>query len=711
MTNCSLSLKIKTYQPKLNTIPYENFVCILSYNECKNYLYFSKKRNNKSIHQIQSLNSDLKYKITVINIIEHSLIGISNLCIPYSLFQKTKPNNSIIYEKQIKLIIDSKTKSKFFGSLNNSKSIILNIYMEIFVISKPHINQNLKNNNLNNKKLKGCLSSRSKARNKSSGNNNNRNMKKYLSFSNKENNFQKKNFRNSSSVILDSTIKNISNSNISISPKKKSQIQLINKKIKTNIKSIIKNKNVRRICKSNTDLSNSCSFLSNTTNRKTQKSSSNKRIFLENSSALLNSKLKNFTILAKDFNKLRNKINKKKIIMLSNENALMKYNNKKQKLLSRNNLQKTLSDTLELGRVVFTQNTKNTQEIYDRVGSKSNLKNYNLPNLEMLKYANIDKIKKNGANCSDGISTVNDSKVDPPCKNKLNEIFIKNNENLTQDDLKNNLLKYLNFFSLVNTKIKKISEDKINKLIFNQEKFICSLSKTNRLDQKNKTYLTNLFLLNNIYTTTNNKVREPLINIKQKEFNIYKTIFKLSYNENDIENFLSDEKLNEDNILNILLVMIKNIINQYGNVTQIYHNKLDKKMKLINLLYKHKIEEKPENDKNVINLSQISKLNSSIKKIINSVYNTRNDYKFKVIREVDEEKEDSNSSTFVENKEKKYIKNYTKKYSIENKYIKLNEGELENDNEEIFFKKLKNEKPKHNSINVSKDSINSPKHF
>ena len=220
-----------------------------------------------------------------------------------------------------------------------------------------------------------------------------------------------------------------------------------------------------------------------------------------------------------------------------------------------------------------------------------------------------------------------------------------------------------------------------------------------------------MFLLNNIYTTTNNKVREPLINIKQKEFNIYKTIFKLSYNENDIENFLSDEKLNEDNILNILLVMMKNIINQYGNVTQIYHNKLDKKMKLINLLYKHKIEEKPENDKNVINLSQISKLNSSIKKIINSVYNTRNDYKFKVIREVDEEKEDSNSSTFVENKEKKYIKNYTKKYSIENKYIKLNEGELENDNEEIFFKKLKNEKPKHNSINVSKDSINSPKHF
>ena len=707
MTNCSLSLKIKNYQPKLNTIPYDNLVCILSYNDYKNYLYFSKKRSNKSVHQIQSLNSDLKYKINVINIIEHSLIGISNLCIPYSLFQKTKPNNSTIYEKQIKLIIDSKTKTKFFGSINNAKNIIINIYMEIFVISKPHISKNLKNNN--NKKITGFLSSRSKERNKSSGENNNRNMKKYLSFSNKENNNQKKNFHNSSSVIIDSSIKNISN--LSVSPRKKSQKELINRRTKTNIQSSIKNKNMRRIGRSFTDLSNSFSFLSNTTNRKRKQTDNRKNALLENSGILLDSKLKTFTTLAKDYNKLRNKINKKKIIMLSNENTLTKLNSKKQKLLSRNSLQKTLSETLEFGRAVCTQNTKYIQENLDKVGSMSTFKNNNMQNFEVLNYTNIEKIKKNCINVSDGISTVNDSKIDPTYRNKFNEIFSKSNENLTQEDMKNNLLRYINFFSLVNNKIKKISKEKTTKLIFNQEKFICSLSKTNKLEEKNKTYLTKLFLLNNIYTTTNSKIREPLINIKQKELNIYKTIFKLSYSENDIENYINNNKKNEENILNILLIMAKNMINQYGNITQIYHNKLDKKLKLINLLSKNKIEEKSENDKDVINLSQINKLNNSIKKIVKSVYNTNYDYKFKVIREVDEEKEDKDSSDFNQMDEKKHVKNNTTKYNIENKYINIYGGELGNENEEIFFRKLRNEKPKHNSINVSKDNISNTKNI
>ena len=158
-------------------------------------------------------------------------------------------------------------------------------------------------------------------------------------------------------------------------------------------------------------------------------------------------------------------------------------------------------------------------------------------------------------------------------------------------------------------------------------------------------------------------------------------------------------------------MMAKNMINQYGNITQIYHNKLDKKMKLINLLSKNKIEEKSENDKDVINLSQINKLNNSIKKIVKSVYNTNYDYKFKVIREVDEEKEDKDSSDFNQMDEKKHVKNNTTKYNIENKYINIYGGELGNENEEIFFRKLRNEKPKHNSINVSKDNISNTKNI
>ena len=79
-----------------------------------------------------------------------------------------------------------------------------------------------------------------------------------------------------------------------------------------------------------------------------------------------------------------------------------------------------------------------------------------------------------------------------------------------------------------------------------------------------------------------------------------------------------------------LLNLIKNVIKYYGNISQIFNEENDKKIKLIELLNKYNIEEK-----NIINLNYINYMNKT-KKL--------ND---KIITEVDEDKE--NEDEFDDN--------------------------------------------------------------
>ena len=133
MSNCLISFKIVDYNPKLNSIPYKNYICLFICGDFKlkipilnNYDYPNLK------HQINCIQTDINYKLSLFDSNIKELIGLGDLIIPYKLIQKTKPNSSLIYRKQIKFLLGMRSKIKLFGSLNTNGDICLQICVKIF---------------------------------------------------------------------------------------------------------------------------------------------------------------------------------------------------------------------------------------------------------------------------------------------------------------------------------------------------------------------------------------------------------------------------------------------------------------------------------------------------------------------------------------------------------------------------------------------------
>ena len=105
MTNLLLKVKIKKYFPKLEAIPYNNFICLMI---CNNYFSEIKLSEIKSkIFSYTSKemnNSDLLLKIKLIDYIEnYSLVGVYDLVIPYLNIIKMFNKIYTSYNKQVML--------------------------------------------------------------------------------------------------------------------------------------------------------------------------------------------------------------------------------------------------------------------------------------------------------------------------------------------------------------------------------------------------------------------------------------------------------------------------------------------------------------------------------------------------------------------------------------------------------------------------------
>ena len=131
--NCIITLKINDYYPKLDSIPYENFICIITNNDFKQTLSLSKNNNNKCTQEIPIINTDIKYTIHILESNTNSLIGISELLIPLFKFKQINPPCTIIHEQKLKIIMDMTTKRKIFKTLINASDIFLNLIAEIYV--------------------------------------------------------------------------------------------------------------------------------------------------------------------------------------------------------------------------------------------------------------------------------------------------------------------------------------------------------------------------------------------------------------------------------------------------------------------------------------------------------------------------------------------------------------------------------------------------
>ena len=82
--NCIVTLKINDYFPKIDSIPYENFVCLFTNGENEGQLPFISQENESYKHQIKNVVSDIKYKVHVLDYNDMSLIGMCDITIPYN---------------------------------------------------------------------------------------------------------------------------------------------------------------------------------------------------------------------------------------------------------------------------------------------------------------------------------------------------------------------------------------------------------------------------------------------------------------------------------------------------------------------------------------------------------------------------------------------------------------------------------------------------
>ena len=136
MSTCTINIKIKDYFPKIDSIPYQNFVCLFTNGENEGQLPLISQENESYQHQIKNVVSDIKYKVHVLDYNDMSLIGMCDITIPYNKISQITPSNGFIQEQQKKILMDVKTKRKLFGTVLNMGDIYLNIYSEIYLSDK-----------------------------------------------------------------------------------------------------------------------------------------------------------------------------------------------------------------------------------------------------------------------------------------------------------------------------------------------------------------------------------------------------------------------------------------------------------------------------------------------------------------------------------------------------------------------------------------------
>ena len=150
--NCIITLKINDYFPKVTTIPYDNFICLFTYGDFYGRIPLKQKSNCICKHEIQSVTSDIKYNIRVLQNNDSSLIGMSELLIPLIKLKQINAPGSMTQNQLIKLITDGNTKRKLFGTIINSEDISLDISAVVFMPEQINCSNEIMEK-INNKKV------------------------------------------------------------------------------------------------------------------------------------------------------------------------------------------------------------------------------------------------------------------------------------------------------------------------------------------------------------------------------------------------------------------------------------------------------------------------------------------------------------------------------------------------------------------------------
>ena len=257
---------------------------------------------------------------------------------------------------------------------------------------------------------------------------------------------------------------------------------------------------------------------------------------------------------------------------------------------------------------------------------------------------------KNNCNSCDGIFNDKKNVYEKPCFD-LNLKRKKNNSpfEINYKDKIINLLEYNIFLSKKLKKLKNVYKKQKIKYILYKENYLNIKQKKKIIKQNTNINTIRHYIHVNINSRMNNKIIPKIKKVKEKEINIYQTIFNMSINENDIFNQIKKveiQKSNEDKVIYLLLGLIKNLINAYGNITQLYKDNIYKKNHLLFLLLSNGIEI------NNINFYYFKEKSNNKINEINSKYKCKI-IKEEIEEEEEEEEEENNDDDNEEEKEKK----------------------------------------------------------
>lgn len=108
-------------------------------------------------------------------------------------------------------------------------------------------------------------------------------------------------------------------------------------------------------------------------------------------------------------------------------------------------------------------------------------------------------------------------------------------------------------------------------------------------------------LNSNLSLNINNKMNEKLLyilpRVKYMESDIYKYLFDIFYSDEEVIKFREYENYNEQTKIFLLLTVVKNLLNKYGNISQIFSNDINNKYKLMKCFMNYDLTEKEEGEK------------------------------------------------------------------------------------------------------------------
>ena len=802
MLTCQIIIKIKDYFPKTETIPFEDYICLFTYNDYEGQIPFLPDESKTIQHQIKNVSSDINYKVHILDYNDMSLIGMCEMTILYDILTQLTPPNGFIQEQQKKLLMDLKTKRKLFNTVINTGDIFLNIYAEIYLISKSNFEHKS-----HNKYRKTLYQERPQCFIKY-----NFQIKKYFPGSNK----------NKSLLINNTTEKQslddskCDKSNFIKFPKKKDALNNINyNTFNNNSKREFKNyssklqqkkhnkRTIMDLLEQKKIIEKKLNIVDEDKDSKNVNSNHSENLLINKKEGYLTEqnfnfpykmKLKNNYIINNNILK-KNKSNTKMINNLLNKNDKEKYNNNRKKddefennieestdknpkkgfsnnnnILgsslsnenSNNNNSQFLDDKFvykpknKLGKMAKAFNKKNpknenendinnnniNKNIYNNLSQKEN-SNTNInsyintsvltSNSKEEEFLDIDKLilekgaelrndfiiqlKGKNINHHKNINSLNyksnnqnilnefddsghNEKLDTPHTEKIQEDFFMKNE-LTQECIKNNCLRLIEFYSLLNSKLNKFSsknEDIKKKSFIFKELFSYELKKNKKMINNSNLNEFIYFIFSSIYEPINEKLLQLFHKIKNDESSVYQTLFNTFIKKEEISKYKEYEIYEHQTKIFLLLTTIKNLINKYGNVSQIFNENTNKKNILKQCLKKYDLTEKEESDNEYVNLEELSNeikiKNENIKDFNKDIVN-----KFKVIKEVDEEKEEEyeeNSKEIEDLNNHQILKNIDLEINEEekeennetNSNIDMIINDDENNNEEIIEKKL-----------------------